>query len=354
MSIKAMTWAWDLVDLPRAETLVLLALADHADEDNVCWPSQAMLAQKSRGDQRSVRRALASLKAAGLIEVVPRSSQAGRRSNMYRLNLDADFSVSDQQPDILSGCESSEPSAPVDNLAFPRETTNRTFCPVAEMGGSQPDTGDLSQPDTGDRLLPYREKNHQWEPTPHQGVRDVAAADGVSGRGVDVDKPDREGVGAPSAAPPPAALGAGEADWELLRECLPQPMLRLDERAARKVTALLRERIEAGWWPAAIRELVGENALPSVVKNLSGLVITRVSWVPLAGAPKRKPRRQTNDTTPQDMGGPALHELPPEDQPAWYRAWKNKPPSDSRTIFDFARQSGSEDVSRAGGRRDTA
>ena len=53
MSILAMTWAWGLMDLDQSQTLVLLALADAANDDGVCWPSQAELGRKARLKDRA-------------------------------------------------------------------------------------------------------------------------------------------------------------------------------------------------------------------------------------------------------------------------------------------------------------
>lgn len=49
MSIKAMTWAWGLAELPLRESMVLLALADAANDEGVCWPSQEVLATDESG-----------------------------------------------------------------------------------------------------------------------------------------------------------------------------------------------------------------------------------------------------------------------------------------------------------------
>jgi hypothetical protein len=45
MSIRAMNWAWDVL-LPPTAKLVLLALADIADDAGSCWPSQNVIAAK--------------------------------------------------------------------------------------------------------------------------------------------------------------------------------------------------------------------------------------------------------------------------------------------------------------------
>ena len=80
MSVKAMTWVWGLEELPQKETLVLLALADQANDEGLCWPRLDTLAPKSRMSVRSVKRAVAFLRRAGLVETTIRSSQEGRRA----------------------------------------------------------------------------------------------------------------------------------------------------------------------------------------------------------------------------------------------------------------------------------
>lgn len=97
MSILAMNWVWTLEDLGPSETLVLLALADAADDDGFCWPSQTFLARKSRQTDRNVRRILNRLEGMGLLRIEARSSTHGRRSNLYYLNVG--FSLESRQPD---------------------------------------------------------------------------------------------------------------------------------------------------------------------------------------------------------------------------------------------------------------
>jgi hypothetical protein len=65
MSIKLMALVWE-IDLPPGEKLVLLALADQAnDAGTQCWPSVETIAHRSGQGVRTVRRALASLENAG-------------------------------------------------------------------------------------------------------------------------------------------------------------------------------------------------------------------------------------------------------------------------------------------------
>jgi hypothetical protein len=67
MSVKVMGEVWDL-ELPHAERLVLLALADHADHQGAgARPSVPLLAWKTGYSERQVQRVLDKLEAAGLI-----------------------------------------------------------------------------------------------------------------------------------------------------------------------------------------------------------------------------------------------------------------------------------------------
>ena len=81
MSLDATRWAWMQQGLSAQQKLVLLALADRADERDICFPSVARLSGDTGLDRKTIMRAVASLEQAGIMEVV-RSSGAGNR---YRL-----------------------------------------------------------------------------------------------------------------------------------------------------------------------------------------------------------------------------------------------------------------------------
>jgi hypothetical protein len=74
MSIRVMTAVWDHADVSGGDLLVLLAMADWADDDGrKCFPTQGTLAAKSRMTDRNLRYCLLKLESAGYI------SQVGRR-----------------------------------------------------------------------------------------------------------------------------------------------------------------------------------------------------------------------------------------------------------------------------------
>ncbi len=67
MSIKIMTAVWDREDLSSTQKLVLLALADWANDEGLCWPSINRLAIKASLTSRAVQKTIRSLEDAGFI-----------------------------------------------------------------------------------------------------------------------------------------------------------------------------------------------------------------------------------------------------------------------------------------------
>ena len=88
MSIKLMTKAWEL-DLKANDKLVLLALADHANDDGECYPSLRKIEAKTGLSKQGLINAIKRLMDLGLIEKQFRTRQdGGQTSNLYTLTLD--------------------------------------------------------------------------------------------------------------------------------------------------------------------------------------------------------------------------------------------------------------------------
>ncbi len=67
MSIRLMSDVWQM-NMPSAEKLVFLALADAANDEGLCWPSIATVARKSGLSERSVQRAIRKFEGSGWLE----------------------------------------------------------------------------------------------------------------------------------------------------------------------------------------------------------------------------------------------------------------------------------------------
>lgn len=85
MSLRAMRWAWT-VPLPRTPKSVLVALAYEADDSGFCFPSHRRLAMQCSMSDRTVRRMLNKIQAAGHMSIEARYRADGSQtSNRYRL-----------------------------------------------------------------------------------------------------------------------------------------------------------------------------------------------------------------------------------------------------------------------------
>lgn len=67
MSIKVMSTIWEGAEARGSELLILLALADFANDDGVSWPSVATLAAKARVSERQTHEVIGNLVARGLL-----------------------------------------------------------------------------------------------------------------------------------------------------------------------------------------------------------------------------------------------------------------------------------------------
>jgi hypothetical protein len=86
MSVLYLSKVWAHSRAEDAALVVLLAIADFADDNGYAYPSVATLASKARKTERTTQRAIQTLQKMGELEVDP---QAGRRGcNLYRVIVD--------------------------------------------------------------------------------------------------------------------------------------------------------------------------------------------------------------------------------------------------------------------------
>ena len=133
-----MNWAWrqKLKPVPK---LVLMALADAADDSGVCWPSVATVAAKCNVSTRTVRRVMKTLSAQGLLVSEQRHRKDGSRSsNRYRLLLAGGDNLSPAS--VTSVTTSGHPCPGVhDTRVRPRTTRGiQTESPQTQTSPAEP------------------------------------------------------------------------------------------------------------------------------------------------------------------------------------------------------------------------
>jgi len=85
MSVRTITRVWEYSKQSSTDLLLLLAIADHADDDGVCWPGIPRLAAKTRTSERQTIRNVEKLAQSGEIFL---SRQCGRgNSNLYFITV---------------------------------------------------------------------------------------------------------------------------------------------------------------------------------------------------------------------------------------------------------------------------
>lgn len=133
MSIKAMNWAWEQA-LPPNSKLILMALADAADEDGQCWPRVRVIAGKCCTSERTVQRVLKELESRSLLRVETRYRRdGGQSSNGYFLKITTPRQTDTLPNDKLTpggdACDVrqvAQMSPPSDAALSPHEPPHRT------------------------------------------------------------------------------------------------------------------------------------------------------------------------------------------------------------------------------------
>lgn len=87
MSVAGLRYALTVPQLNASERLLFIVLADRADKDGQCFPSQAWMAKKTDLSLRTVVRSLKSLEAKGHLARQRRSSVSGRSTDLLTLRL---------------------------------------------------------------------------------------------------------------------------------------------------------------------------------------------------------------------------------------------------------------------------
>lgn len=275
MSFRAVTWAFDRVrGLTATQKLVLLALAEFANDDDETWRSRAVIAERAECSVSSVNQTLSVLREMGLVSVTGRytwcdqdsgpcavrAAHKHRSGTVYKLHLEVE---STSRPRKMSGPADKSVASTLTNSASVEEmacscgnlhTYKSCKCESTLANGSTPHL---------QRAASVLSINPQLNP--HLTNLGTELSAGEVG-GIEESS---ESAAAPSGAAPPAE------DLDLVRRCLPERLRVLDADGLATVAALLRERVDAGWSPAHIFQVM-DQPLPPRVDRLSSLVAYRL------------------------------------------------------------------------------
>jgi hypothetical protein len=322
MSIWAVNWALNEQLPSPTSKLLLVALANFANDEDEAWPHLETLESMVGVSKRTVLRGLRELCDGGWISRLQGFADGPRGglvkvNSVYRLNL----------PETVTrrcGHGADRPGQLRETPSQVRSDTGDTTVPSVNKSPSQVrgdmDVTTVDRSDTGDTTVvtlvtPLYKEEPSVEPsdltplppTPPPSML-VDGSGGVgSGPESDPDVEDsRGGVGLPAAGSAPAGGRAVSpnpaggvvpvgrdvaADWALIRHALPEPMQVLDDDGVAVVAPLLRKRLDAGWTAADLRAHLAANPVPDRVRHLAGLVAHRLGKLPPEGAPPKSSSR---------------------------------------------------------------
>ncbi|KZL21941.1 helix-turn-helix domain-containing protein [Pseudovibrio sp. Ad37] len=140
MSVQAISWAYRCSQVSDPiEKLVLVTIANFADEYGLCWPSQATLQEACCCSERKLRNCLNDLEALGLITRYQRRRANGsRRSDIFVLTgFDGRKAIPDQNDHpALENLEVTKPRTHKRHGVPEGPTTNRHVVPHQPASGA--------------------------------------------------------------------------------------------------------------------------------------------------------------------------------------------------------------------------
>lgn len=95
MSVKVMSLVWDSPAFAGNSKLVMLCLADYANDEGLCWPSIGSIERKCSVSRSTVKAQLKKLENEGFLSIQRRRKEDGdNENNLYYINVDkVKFSV---------------------------------------------------------------------------------------------------------------------------------------------------------------------------------------------------------------------------------------------------------------------
>lgn len=163
MSRIANDWVWKQNIKPATHKLILLAMADRADEYHCCYPSIARLERDTGLDRKTIQKGISNMIACGLLSDTGKRVGSTNKVRVLRMNI------------------GEEQSQKRDDLQADNHPKNGNV----PKNGNNPKNGTLNDPNFGTLNVPKNGmQNHPVEP-PNEPL----PPSGVSARATDDDQP---------------------------------------------------------------------------------------------------------------------------------------------------------------------
>lgn len=164
MSVKIMSLVWESGQYEGGTLLVLLALADWADDEGECWPGVTKLSAKARLKRRQTQNVLRRLEGDGVLVTalnVGRGNQNHYFLNVQKLRLLEKVQSTTEKAQSVT--ENVQPSAPDPLVPDPSVNTHTT---AGADSASPQDPGEGNEPVTEQTSFPAVHPDGSGDPPP--------------------------------------------------------------------------------------------------------------------------------------------------------------------------------------------
>jgi biotin operon repressor len=150
MSVAAMSWAWQQDCPTPTAKLVLLKLADNANDAGECWPSLATIARHCGVERNTVWRVIRQLAERGLVRVEHRCVDGVALPNRYRLAL------------TVGGVYQKSPPSTSDIQGVYEKSPPGVYQKSTKPSESEPSDSPPIIPPKGERARPRQDPPEGW------------------------------------------------------------------------------------------------------------------------------------------------------------------------------------------------
>jgi len=134
MSIFYLSHAWKIKDVTPSEKIILISLADQANDDGVCWPSVQTLSLRTALKERTVRKVINDLAEKGFLKINRRKGS----SNYYDLTPALNAPLHDMHPSNKAPTPAPDAPPPAPDAPPPLHQMQGTPAPDAGRTQREP------------------------------------------------------------------------------------------------------------------------------------------------------------------------------------------------------------------------
>ena len=120
MSVQAISWALAQQVRPSGAKLLLIAIANYANDSNAAWPSKATLAKDTCMSKQAVLRHLRDLQAQGLVTIEERKLGNTNLSSVIWLRMEGSGQRTEVEHDGMVDDGGRQPELPTRQPELPR------------------------------------------------------------------------------------------------------------------------------------------------------------------------------------------------------------------------------------------